>query len=168
MKNLQSPSLYDIQNWMKSILTDPRGVAPAVEDCDTFINYINSDESSNTSRLDIYAEAYFARILEAFIIDFPISQFALGPDQFAKMVAEYLKVYPSSECNLNNISKSIIPFIHTYSSLPAIIDIVTLERLALESFYSPLEKNLDPSQLGGLHESDWEKIKFGKLEIPKR
>lgn len=160
MSKLSSPTLVEIQIWMKSILTNPHGVQEALIESNQWINFINSDDTSNSSRLDIYAEAYFTRILEAFTIDFPITAFILGEDQFAKLVAEYLKVHPSKEINLNNISKSIVPFINTYSSTHAIQDIVTLERLALESFYSPIDPFFDPQSLVALKESDWENIKF--------
>lgn len=155
-----SPSLQDIQIWMKSILTDPRGASDAVAKSDKWINFVNSDKTSNIERLDIYAEAYFGRILEAFTIDYPITAFVLGEEQLAKLVAEYLKGHPSVESNLNNISKSIIPFINSYSNSKIIQDIVTLERLALESFYSPIVSELDPQSLASLKESDWEIVKF--------
>lgn len=160
MNKSSTPTLLDIQFWMKDVLTNPKGVEAAISESNQWIDFIVSDESSNTSRLDIYAEAYFARILEAFTIDFPITAFVLGENQFAKLVAEYLKLHPSTENNLNNISKFIVPFIQTYSQSSAIHDIVTLERLALESFYSPIDPTFDPQSLSALEESDWENIKF--------
>lgn len=160
MSKLSAPTLIEIQVWMKDILTNPKGVEEALFESNQWIDIISSDESSNISRLDIYAEAYFTRILEAFTIDFPITYFVLGEDQFAKLVAEYLKMHPSTENNLNNISKSIVPFISTYSKSSAIHDIVTLERLAIESFYSPIEQTFDPQSLSALEESDWENIKL--------
>ena len=160
MSKLSTPTLIEIQVWMKDILTNPKGVEEALSESNQWIDIITSDESSNVSRLDIYAEAYYARILEAFAIDFPITSFVLGEDQFAKLVAEYLKLHPSTENNLNNISKSIVLFINTYSKSSAIQDIVTMERLAIESFYSPIEPSFDPQSLSALEESEWMKIKF--------
>lgn len=160
MSKSSSPTLMEIQTWMKSILTNPRGVQDALVESNHWIDFINSNEAPKHSRLDIYAEAYFARILEAFTIDFPLTSFVLGEDQFAKLVAEYLKVYPSTDSNLNNVSKSIINFISTYSHSQVIHDIVALERLALESFYSPIDPVFDPQSLAALKESDWENIKF--------
>ena len=162
----KSPTLKELQTWMSKILTAPKGASETINDArpESFerkwLHSIQSDKTSSTKRLDIYAEAYFARILEAFTIDFPISFFAMGEDQFAKFVAEYLKIYPSTEYNLNNISKSVVEFIKTYSSSQAIHDVVTLERLALESFYAPIDKPFDTSTLSFLEEKDWEKIKF--------
>ncbi len=160
MNKSSSPTLKEMQFWLKDILTNPKGVREALSESNQWIDFINSDETSNSSRLDIYAEAYFARILEAFTIDFPITAFVLGEDQFAKLVAEYLKLYPSTETNLNNISKCLVPFIKIYSKSSAIHDIVTLERLALESFYSPIDPIFEPQSLSALKESDWENIKF--------
>lgn len=160
MSKSSPPLLIEIQSWMQSIITNPSGVQEALIETNQWINFINTDETTNIDRLDIYAEAYFARIHEAFIIDYPITAFVLGEDQFAKLVAEYLKIYPSTGTNLNNISKSIMSFIKTYSNSEVIHDIVSLERLSLESFYSPIEPVLDPHALIPLKESDWEVIKF--------
>ena len=165
-----TPSLYDLQKWMKAILTDPRGASTALKESQEgpqeksfeqkWIHIIVSDETHSGERLDIYAEAYFSRILEAFSIDFPITKLILTEDPFAKLIAEYLKVYPSKEYNLNNISWAIVPFIKTYTTNSALWDVVTLEKNAINSFYSPINNKIDLNQLQALTPEHWEKIKF--------
>ena len=109
------PSLAELQRWMKWIVTEPRGVDQALADQlgdpDTLQHFIKNQTPQTTAdRLSIYAEAYFLRILESAKNDFPITFSILGDLNFQKMIADYLKVYPSRTSNIGGaVSRSFMP-----------------------------------------------------------
>lgn len=155
---MKKPTLKETQEWMNWIITDARGVKGALEDTE---NEMVEDfpPISASERLDIYAEAYFARIYEALSIDFSITKLLLTEESFAKIVAEYLKAYPSREFNLNNISENFVRFIKSYTDNSCFQDLAHLERLAVESFYSDSSGHLDLQALSKLT-NEQQKLKF--------
>ena len=91
MNPTRQPSLAELQKWLRWIVTDPRGVAPALaeprphgkgrryqEPAIQGLSWIEEQPPLTvTARLDIYAEAYFARIVE--VLDMRQRRFA-DPD----------------------------------------------------------------------------------------
>jgi hypothetical protein len=59
---------------------------------------VDGDERlSAAERIDIYANAYFFRLLECLGGDFPATLAVLGADSFAALVKEYLLEHPPTE-----------------------------------------------------------------------
>ena len=77
----------------KESLGDERGLAPGV-----FEALVHGDERlSAVERVDIYANAYFYRLLDCLSEDFPATLVVLGADNFAALVKEYLLEHPPTE-----------------------------------------------------------------------
>jgi len=81
------PGLKELQNAFK------RNVVNGDEE---FGKYINSTEAvSSDVRLDIYSNAYFARLEEALESDYEILKQLLGEDVFEEVCLAYIHKYPS-------------------------------------------------------------------------
>ncbi len=173
------PSLRELQHWMKWVLTDPRGVGDALADpfpshCPYIERYTSPSESllhwvsasppiDKIERLDIYAEAYFLRLHESMKLDFPVTARVLGEMSFQKLVADYLKAFPSKSHNITDLGKNFPLFVGQYPDLKsaAVLEtLVELEWLALETFYSSESDFLRPEKLNSLTEHGWEYAVF--------
>jgi hypothetical protein len=87
MSGLKIFSLKELQDAFK------RNVLSGDE---TFAQYINSTESASSDlRLDIYSNAYYARLEEALETDFEITKQLLGEDVFSEACMAYIHKYPS-------------------------------------------------------------------------
>jgi hypothetical protein len=180
MENQNLPlSLRELQLWMKWIITDPRGVQGALSDpfptgvfplgrytspAKSALRLISeTPQFDQTARLDIYAEAYFSRILDSMKADFPITLRVLGELSFQKLLSDYLKVFPSRTFNIGEVGRNFSKFAGTYEDLfklPFLESLVDLEWLAIESFYAIDTQPLDSSRLTRLTEKDWSFASF--------
>ncbi len=181
MKRVErSLNLRELQEWMRWIITDPRGVEAAlaekIPDADprdlprylepipSALDCISGDEKLGvTERLDIYAEGYFARILEALESDYKRVKELVGEYGFQKLIADYLKRHPSRYKNIGEIGRELPNFISThemsreFKSLKVVSD---LEWNATECFYSDDGNEFDPSAFLSLKECDWPRLKI--------
>ncbi len=189
------PSLMQLQLWMRWIVTDPRGVEAALADpcpdaaskhpIDRYLapspdcfGCIAGDESyPAAARLSVYAEAYFLRILESMERDFRRTSSLLGADGFARLIAEYLKFYPSLSWNINEVGKDLATFVNDSPEmlwkiledvlpdtcvsadnqqawLGLVRELIQLEWVGLKSFFAPVLKYQVAELVDGSVESD--------------
>lgn len=172
-------SLKDLQHWMKWIITDPRGVdealtSPNPTDVKFVERYTEPMVSARTlvsaagkskieDRLSVYAEGYFARILESLESDFERVRLILGEFAFQKLVVDYLKVFPSRTTNIGEIGKYLAEFITDYDELKDIkylSELAAFEWKMIEVFYSKDSKVFDPAILDKIPENAWETIRI--------
>ena len=73
---------------------------------------------SSLERLDIYRDMYLLRMEEALSIDYPSLKHFLGDEEFMRMVARYVDVYPSRSYTLNRLGDHLCEFIDTLDDLP--------------------------------------------------
>jgi hypothetical protein len=92
--------LNELQNFLYRRITNPdatneslgdeRGPAPRVLEA-----LVHGDQRlSAAERVEIYANAYFYRLLKCLGEDFPATLAVLGEDNFAALVKEYLREHP--------------------------------------------------------------------------
>jgi hypothetical protein len=75
-------------------------------------------------RVEIYREAYFARIIESLTDDFPKIRELLGEEEFEDTVHAYLKKYPSRYFNLAQVGRDIPKFLEeAFPSRPELADL---------------------------------------------
>jgi hypothetical protein len=175
----QSPSLAELQNWMRWVITDPRGVDSALHsslpapvththrylaplpDCRAWIS--DDPPLSLTKRLDIYAEAYFARILEVLGQDFSSVAQQMGEQAFSKIVAEYLKAHPSKTTNIGEIGASFPAFLSAHEltcELPWLSELAWVEWRVSQSFYADDWPTMDVKSLATVHPEAWPGARF--------
>jgi hypothetical protein len=115
-------SLDVVQRWFQAVVTHPAGVEGGVdsEEAQRLIRLNRSEleavigRSRNLTaaeRMGIYANAYYARLLECLASFFPVLQKALGADVFEGFAFEYLQHYPSKSYTLDRLGESFARFL---------------------------------------------------------
>ena len=64
-----------------------------------------SSHQTSVERLEIYAGAYYARLLECLRAEYPIMAEAMGTELFDEFAVEYLQHYPSHSYTLNDLGR---------------------------------------------------------------
>jgi len=121
------PGLDRIQRWMQACILD-QGTAEEAINSDAAQAAIPADQArevvlpsktlSPLERLDIYRDMYLLRMEEALSIDYPSLKHFLGEDEFMRLVARYVEVYPSRSYTLNRLGDHLCDFIDTLDDLP--------------------------------------------------
>lgn len=111
-----------VQQWFQAVVTHPEGVAAgsAAEEAQRLIRLDRgaletvvrrSRNLTAEERLSIYANAYWARLLECLGDCFPVLKQALGEDVFDSFGFEYLQRYPSRSYTLDRLGESFPRFL---------------------------------------------------------
>jgi len=152
--------LARVQRWMLSVITHPDGVVEGARSAEAQqqiavspgeLEQIIQRSSRQTSveRLAVYANAYYARLIECLEEEFPAMIYALGEETFRAFALEYLQRYPPGSYTLANLAAHFPRFLR--ETRPAedaedkgvpnwtdfLIDLATLERTYSEVFDSP-------------------------------
>ena len=154
-----SPSLADLQRWMRWVLTHPLGANRAtggeqlaglperfVEPEARVLASIAGDPVPGrgvTDRLSVYASGYFSRLHEALELEYPRLAEALGPEEFRDLVAAHLLRAPSHSPSLADLGEDLAGTLRACPAgarWPWLVDIAALERATAEVWLSgPLD-----------------------------
>lgn len=144
-KQLQT-NLHSIQRWLKWVITEPRGVAPALaepfadEPLPRLITSVaDLPPLKREERLAIYAEAYFSRIADALADDFAAVRAVLGKDAFLRLCSDYLRVHPSTSTNIGEVGVNLPAFVQNHPFIkesPFLAELAQLEWLLVEVFFA--------------------------------
>jgi hypothetical protein len=168
--------LGQLQQWMQAVIMHPDGVAGGIESSaaqshinvsvDDIEQVITRSKALNSiERLEVYGNAYFARLVEVLRDEFPAVQHAIGEEAFDGFAFGYLQAYPSHSYTLADLSlnfskylKETRPAADADESGPDWIEFL-IDLAALERVYSEVFSGAGPE--GGDH------LKPGELqEIP--
>jgi len=161
----QNPVRLDqIQRWMQAVITHPQGVSAGIESAearseidvvpDRIAQVVDpSQRRTSIERLEVYANAYYARLLECLRDEFPALLHAVDEEVFDGLAFEYLQKYPSASYTLSDLSRRFAQFLEETRPReeaadeaeagdgPAwpdfLIDLVRLERTYSEVFDGP-------------------------------
>jgi hypothetical protein len=111
-----------VQRWFQAVVTHPGGVEGGVdsEEAQRLIRLKRGEleavirRSRNLTaaeRLSIYANAYYARLLECLGAYYPVLQRALGEEVFESFAFEYLQHYPSQSYTLDRLGANFARFL---------------------------------------------------------
>jgi hypothetical protein len=157
---LPRPPLDVVQQWFQAVVTHPAGVAagaasPAAQrlvrlDRGALEQLVRrSRRLSAEQRLEIYANAYYARLLECLRDTFPVLAQVLAAEVFDSFAFDYLQRYPSRSYTLYRLAESFPRFLdETRPDQPPagaagpawpdfLIDLATLELAIAEVFDGP-------------------------------
>ncbi len=118
---------------------------------------------SNQTRLNIYKNAYQARLKEVIDNDHPILGMYLGDDLFDEMVAGYIDYSPSSYTSLRDYANQLPLFLtkqKPFNQHPIISEIAQFERLLLDAFDAEDANRYTKDDLLKLSPSDWLALTF--------
>jgi hypothetical protein len=120
-----------------------------------------------TGRLEIYANAYFSRILTVLSKDYPALENALGSDRFNDLVTSYLLVEPSRHASLRYVGARLAGFLSNHDAAgeiraqaPWAGDLAAFEWTRAEVFDAPDAPVLLRSDLASLAAEQ-----FGDLQL---
>jgi hypothetical protein len=154
----QVPRLDQIQRWLQAVIMHPDGVEAGIEspearsEIDVRPDRIEqvvdpSKRRTSVERIEVYANAYYARLLECLRDEFPALLHALGEEAFDELTFGYLLAYPSTSYTLSNLSRHFVQFLEetrprdegdeSPSWPDFLIDLARLERTYSEVFDGP-------------------------------
>jgi len=128
-----------------------------VDDTDNIAAYLN-----NVTALSVYSDSVLASFQKALSGTFCVCKKLVGEDFFNAMIAEMIRVYPSTTYALQYYGKNCSDFIRTYSpaeSVPYLADMANFEWLRHEVSLSPLIST-SSSTLADQLDTSQEKIIF--------
>ena len=157
-----------VQRWFQAVITHPGGVDEGIEsngaqqlvrlqrhELESVVR--RSKNLSAHERLSIYANAYYARLLECLGEDFPVLKRTLGDELFNEFAFGYLQAFPSQSYTLNRLSDHFAEYLQASrpdlgddAAAPAadwpdfLIDLVRLERTIAEVFDGPGVEKMEP------------------------
>lgn len=149
--------LRRLQQWMQTVVMHPDGIAQGIassaarQQIDIAPEQIElviqrSQALDSLARLQIYGNAYFARLLECLREEFPAVAHAVGGETFDAFAFGYLQEYPSRSYTLHELGARFPQYLaetrpQSESSEPGwpdfLIDLATLERIYSEVFDGP-------------------------------
>lgn len=166
-------NLERIQRWLQAVITHPGGAAEGV-DSDAARQelpvsagevervVLPSSQLTSLERLEIYAGAYYARLVECFRDEFPALRYALEDETFDAFVLGYLQTYPSRSYTLGNLSADFSRFLDETRPVADdgepgetewadfLVDLATVERLYSDVFDGPGDEQVPALDLDAL------------------
>jgi len=163
---------------MRWVVTEPRGIQEALSSPWTLDpalanRYIEPTRQldvieeaaplSTHDRLDVYANAYFYRLLESLGADFVTVHRVVGEEKFHDVVAHFLMRYPSNSPNIGDLGEAFPGFIKDYPLLqqfPFLHELAALERAIMECLFTHHLPALDVSSFQTKSEEEWAAARF--------
>jgi hypothetical protein len=124
---------------------------------------LGDDRLSAEARVDIYANMYFYRILDALKEDFPATLAVLGDDNFHNLVTGYILEYPPTEPSISQCGRHLASYLRDHplrQSAPFVADLAKLERSIVEVFQGPDIPALEADVLRAIAPQDWPALKL--------
>jgi hypothetical protein len=111
-----------VQRWMLAVITHPFGTEAGLasdaarqaidvppKDIEQVVS--PSQALSSIERLDVYANAYYARLLECLRVEFPVLVLTVGEEAFDQFALAYLQRHPSRSYTLGQLGKDFAAFL---------------------------------------------------------
>jgi hypothetical protein len=176
-----------VQRWLQSIIVHPGGVRAGLAAEATQrhmslgpleVEQLIPRSSSQTSveRLAVYANAYYARLIECLESEFPVFRQVVGEEAFAEFAAAYLQRYPSQSYSLGHLGDNFPRYLAETkpaedgsSSLPNwtdfLIELAHLERVFADVFDGPGVESHTPLQATDLLSVDPERWAKSQIQF---
>ncbi|MEK7468881.1 MAG: DNA-binding domain-containing protein [Planctomycetota bacterium] len=159
-----------VENWMQAVITDPGGVAAGERSTEARRHIdrgagtieqviLPSRQQSSRERLQVYANAYYWRLIDILAEEYPVVRHATGPRRFSRLAVEYLQTHPSRSYSLNFLSIAFPAFLRSGAKqLPRrdfLADVATVERTMEDVFDAPDVKPITPKAWRKIPMSAW-------------
>jgi hypothetical protein len=163
---------------MRWIITEPRGIQEALSSPWTLDSSLSNrykepvrqleviEEAaplSTQDRLDVYANAYFYRLLESLASDYKTVHRILGEEKFHDLVAYYLMRYPSRSPNIGDLGEAFPGFIKDNplsNPFPFLHELALVERAIMECLFTNHLPPLDVRSFQTKSEKEWATARF--------
>jgi hypothetical protein len=124
---------------------------------------LGDDRLSAEERVDIYANMYFYRLLDALKEDFPATRKVLGDNGFHNLVTGYLLEHPPTEPSIFYCGRYLSSFLRDHplsADRPYLADLAALERSTVEVFHGPDADTLDADAMRAIPPAEWPALKL--------
>lgn len=170
------PGLERVQRWMQAciqhqgtceeaIASEPARTEITPEQARTVV--LPSKTLSAFERLDIYRDMYLLRMEEALAADYPALKRFLGDDEFMRLVARYVEVYPSRSYTLNRLGDHFPEFVAVADNLPKkefCQDLARLEYVLTCVFDAGETLSLTQDTVKAVPQEAWETARLKPIE----
>lgn len=120
------PDLPVLQKWMQSVITHVEGVVEGIDspaaqqhfavDASQLESIVTrSQRRTSVQRLEVYAHAYYARLIECLKSIYPLFAKTVGDELFDQFAVTYLQQYPSRSYTLNRLGDRFPDFLEETS-----------------------------------------------------
>jgi Putative DNA-binding domain len=174
---------------MQAVITHPAGVAAGIEspaareqidvageDVDQVITRSRSLDSMG--RLQVYGNAYYARLLECLTVEFPTLRHAAGEEAFGAFCVGYLQQHPSTSYTLNALGARLPDYLEetrppreTANGGPDwpdfLVEVALLERMYYDVFDGPGEEDLpllQAADLQAIPQASWPNARLATVD----
>ncbi len=168
-QNLTNASLAELQRLLYRLIAAPEGVAAHLaaegEDLSVALDELlaGDDRLTATRRLEIYAEAYFYRILDCLKEDFPATLATVGADSFHNLITGYLIAHPPTQPSLAHAGDYLPEFLRDHpmcEEWPFIADLAQLESALLKVFHAANAQELTVEAMHAVPVEKWPALKM--------
>jgi hypothetical protein len=148
-------SLEELQKTFLEFLFDP------TQQMDTEVTdgaHVNIEQ-----RLNIYAEGYRLRLLDALADNFPALHTLLGDDEFHKLGRAYIQSHPSRHFSIRYFGDRLHHFLSTqapYTDMPLLSEMASFEWLLRDVFDAADAAVLNTKDLQNVEASQWPLVRF--------
>jgi hypothetical protein len=162
-------NLRELQTFLYQSITDPDGTKESIGEerglaAGVLEALVYGDERLSTfERVDIYANAYFYRLLECLGEDFPATLAVLGEDNFAALVRGYLLEHRPTEPSIVYAGLYLADFLngHPFAERwPFVAELARLERAVLDVFHAADAPALGVEALRAIPSEEWPPVKL--------
>ncbi|MBK7973406.1 MAG: putative DNA-binding domain-containing protein [Deltaproteobacteria bacterium] len=124
---------------------------------------VSDERLSAVERLDVYANMYFARLLDVVREDFPTVARLLGSASFHNLVTDYLLAHPPTHFSLRYAGAALPGFIAAHAlagERPWLGDLARLEWTLTDLFDGADSETIDATALAGFAPDEWPTLRF--------
>jgi hypothetical protein len=124
---------------------------------------VGTERASAAVRLDIYAQAYRLRLLEALATDFPALQALLGAAEFETAARRYIEAYPSRHFSLRWYGDRLAEFLRgtaPYCDRPALSEMAAFEWAMSDAFDAENSPVVTVAQMAAVPPPAWPEMRF--------
>jgi hypothetical protein len=118
---------------------------------------------SAAARIEIYANMYFYRLLDAIKEDFPATLKVLGELNFHNLITGYLIEHPPSQPSITETSRHLGEFAENcglHGQFPFSADLIRLEGTLVEVFLAPDATPLSLDELRAIPTEQWGSLRM--------
>jgi hypothetical protein len=161
--------LSELQTLLYQLITTPEGANrlekehdPASTNADALVR--GDQRLSANERVDIYANAYFYRLLDCLYEEFPATFAVVGSDNFVSLVADYLLACPPTEPSIFYAGCYLPGFLRNHplaKRWPFISELARLERAILDVFHAADASTLSDEAMRAIPSEQWPAVKLG-------
>src|SRR5271166_3070032 len=158
---MRPPSLHEVQRGFWRSITERPGCSRSDFDPGLIAAVRPDAHLDSTGRIQVYADAYFLRLRDVLIEDFPAVAKILGAGKFERLAQDYLRAFLSENPSVRHLGRAMAEYIGSRSDLPSYLaDLAQLEWAMIDAFDAPVAQPLTADSLREIEAERWPNLKF--------